>query len=621
MAKGPFPSSRNDFFFLCPEEPPSSIGMSQGQISLDAARSLARYLREHPDALSRRPGDLAEEFGLPETFVRDVLGGLDDPPDPERDPFAHVVSPIKSFGEWCVRAWKRTTDDPIKFVGVTTALALGIFLFSQWLLRHRVGDLLSAQTSAIGFLSLQITGLLFIVLVVVTLVAHMGVYFRHGMGRYALQGGVVAWMISAPTVMVFSWFGLSSPTPVRSLAGQFGLAGVLFFLCACYAGLGVVASIAGGVVKLARQERRQRRQTRQDLLARLFELQEQMERAGDEAVGSRWWEIWSERFRARPWLYVSVIGLTVGLLRVLTLGLAFTDVPDEQLRSSPLFWLTVFVLGLLMVLATAVPGLLSRSLGWALFNTWLLQGCIYVTYLLPVPRFGWSYLVDRLSSWWLPNVLALGALVAVLAYNGQKLEAKAALDRRLRKREPSALLAEMLRIQMRLTVQTDEICVLAVDVARSAEMKALAGPLEVEYSFREYQNFIRQTSETYGGQVYSTAGDGTIVEFQHAADAFHAAQAMQRDIGEFNRRRSRLPSPFRIRIGLHRGPVVADLDEVEFTEVIDVAAHCQAVAPVGGIALTQPVKEQLDETVGLLPLKDEVDGYPVYIALDPTGTA
>lgn len=593
--------------------------MSQGQISLDAARSLARFLREHPDALSRRPEDLAAEFGLPEPFVRDVLGGLDEPPDTERDPFAQVVTPIKNFGEWCVRVWKRSTDEPIRFVGVTTALSLGVFLFFQWLLHTRDGVSFTPRTPTAGILSIQIQGLLFLVLVVATFVTHMGVYFRHGMGRFALQGGVVAWMISAPMVMVFSWLGLGSPTPVRTLAGQFGLAGVLFFLCACYAGLGVVASIAGGVVKLARQERRQRRQTRQDLLARLFELQEQLERAGDEAVGSRWWEIWAERFRARPWLYVSVIGLTVGLLRVLTLGLAFTDVPDEQLRSSPLFLLTVFVLGMIMLLATAVPGLLSRSLGWALFNTWLLQVCIYATYLLPVPRFGWDYLAERLPTWWLPAVLAMGAVVAVLAYNGQKLEAKAALDRRLRKREPSALLAEMLRIQMRLTVQTDEICVLAVDVARSAEMKAAAGPLEVEFSFREYQNFVRDICESHGGQVHSTAGDGTIVEFEHAADAFQAAQALQREIGEFNRRRSRLPTPFRIRIGLHLGPVVADLDEVEFTEVIDVAAHCQAAAPVGGIALTQPVKDQLDPDIGLLPLKDEVDGFPVYIALDPTG--
>ncbi len=175
----------------------------------------------------------------------------------------------------------------------------------------------------------------------------------------------------------------------------------------------------------------------------------------------------------------------------------------------------------------------------------------------------------------------------------------------------------MLRIQWRLAGQTKNVCVMVVDAARSAEMKAHADALAIEYSFREYQEWIAGISKSLRGRVHSTAGDGAVVSFPNAADALLAAQRLQTDVDRFNREVNRLPSPFRLRIGLHADEVAGDLRKVEFAEVIDVAAHVQGASPVGGIAATEEAIEGLARSE-FVPLANEVDGHRVYLALNPT---
>jgi len=48
-----------------------------------------------------------------------------------------------------------------------------------------------------------------------------------------------------------------------------------------------------------------------------------------------------------------------------------------------------------------------------------------------------------------------------------------------------------------------------------------------------------------------------------------------------------------------------------YTEVIDIAAHVEAACPLGGIAVTEPVAQELG--VGqFIDLAQNVDGYAVY---------
>ena len=54
------------------------------------------------------------------------------------------------------------------------------------------------------------------------------------------------------------------------------------------------------------------------------------------------------------------------------------------------------------------------------------------------------------------------------------------------------------------------------------------------------------------------------------------------------------------------------------TEVIDIAAHIQETAPVGGIAMSERVADSL-EGEPLARMRDMIDGWPIVLALNPTG--
>jgi class 3 adenylate cyclase len=241
-------------------------------------------------------------------------------------------------------------------------------------------------------------------------------------------------------------------------------------------------------------------------------------------------------------------------------------------------------------------------------------------FLLPVPHFGFGVVSSSLA---LNNVIlmvCLAAIVGAVAFAGSRVESRAARERSLHRDDPAALLAEVVRIQWKLQVQTAEVCVLVVDVSRSSEMKAGADPLKAEYSFREFQKFVEEACSASGGRIHSTAGDGAVVAFDCCAFALSAAKRLQSGLADFNAKRNRIDAPFRVRVGIHKGAVAGDLDKIMFTEVIDIAAHVQGKAPVGGIAISECVLEELpDEPVA--PLKEPVDGFNVFFVLDPMGDA
>ena len=145
-------------------------------------------------------------------------------------------------------------------------------------------------------------------------------------------------------------------------------------------------------------------------------------------------------------------------------------------------------------------------------------------------------------------------------------------------------------------------------------MKASADPLVVEYSFREYQNWLAETSAQFGGRVHSTAGDGAVINFNRCEDALAAASAIQDGLAEFNRDHNRLTLPFRLRIGLHSGQVIGELDQVQFAEVIDIAAHIQGASPVGAVGVSDDVATNLS-AVEFVHLQKEIDGHQIYLFL------
>lgn len=582
------------------------------EVSIDAAQALAKKLSERPDLVRSDPQQLADEFRLPTEFVEQVIGQVSvqkrrQEPDEERN----GSRPVADFFLAARLFFRKLTADPLRFITITAIIAV----VGHAVLNYFLGSTFADRSN--GNLNIR-GGLLFVGFAIPTFCLHMLCYLRHGMARYALLGGVVCWMISSVVTMISNFFTL--PASQSKPAAMLIIALVMFFLCVLYASCGIAFSVLGGAWRVSREEKEQANLTRQELLARLFHLQEELQKATDEQVAVRPWSYdrWAGVFRAHWVLWSIGLGAFSGLVQVLLQSALTGGLPEQTTRQSPLAMMAGFALFIFWIVTTAIPGFLSARYWKALIATALLLIFNTAMSLIPVEGYGYEKLYEQMQVPVFYLAVALEFLVGTIAYGGSKIESRASLERRFNRRDPATLTAEIIRIQSVLAPKTTTVCVMFVDVAKSSEMKATADPLVVEWTFREYQAFVQKVCERYGGQVQYTAGDGSVVSFPDTRSAYRAGQTLQSEIATFNNTKSRLKQPFRIRVGIHSGEVVASLEDVEFTNVIDVAAHVQNTSPVGGIAVTEPVAAQLGED-GLIPLKGLVDGYQTYIALDPTG--
>ena len=180
------------------------------------------------------------------------------------------------------------------------------------------------------------------------------------------------------------------------------------------------------------------------------------------------------------------------------------------------------------------------------------------------------------------------ALMGVLAGLGlQKLTDRYRKPLGLRDplKERQDLLRQLVDLQDRLKSGEQSCTFLSVDIVGSTKMKANADPLSVEFTFNEYHTFVERTVKRYGGRVHSTAGDGVTAAFDHPTQAFGAAKNVQAGLLELNAFRNKIGEPIVLRQGIHTGTVVApdatDVTSLNFSHVIDLAAHFQKAAPPG----------------------------------------
>ena len=100
---------------------------------------------------------------------------------------------------------------------------------------------------------------------------------------------------------------------------------------------------------------------------------------------------------------------------------------------------------------------------------------------------------------------------------------------------------------------------------------------------------------THGGRVFKLMGDGALVEFSSVVAAVNCALAIQEatalaepDLAEAKR--------IRYRIGVNLGDIIIEGDDI-YGEGVNVAARLQTLAPVGGVALSRVVRDQVDGKV------------------------
>ncbi len=571
-----------------------------------AATALIAHLRERPEDAKKNPAELADQFGLSPSFVRSVLASAGPASRRESQHFHLVVdlSVARRVIKKSLAAFDRASSEPIPFVAWTTLVCV---TFCALL------SLMSATLSrqSIVPIDLRIGGeVLAVSALFVTFLLHMTCYFRRGMMRYPLQGGLFVWVVMAIVFLVTAYHREHNAPSLFLF--QLGIIVVTMVIASIYAALGALVTILGGWARMKIEERHDEQMTRQELLERYFELQGRLENSGSTAGDEPYWSHWRmvRAFRRRPILFSFVVGILASFPTAVLTSLTAYQTTGIETPSSFLFILLRGTFVLLLVPVYIFIGFFSRGFREALLNTLVGRLAALTTMLLPL-----SLKVDPLIQWYLAYTVVV-FLLAQISQVGAKMQTNLMRSESLRQNDQTTIVAEMLRIQWRLSDHRTIVCVLSVDAAKSSEMKAQADPLAVEYSFREYQEWIDSTCKKFGGRVHSTAGDGAVVAFRDCRQAFQAARRIQTDLARFNQEENRLPTPFRLRIGLHVGQVAGELDEVVFTEVIDIAAHVQAAAPVSGIAVTDDVATVLEDQE-FIPLAKTVDGHGVALALNP----
>src|SRR5882757_916128 len=96
---------------------------------------------------------------------------------------------------------------------------------------------------------------------------------------------------------------------------------------------------------------------------------------------------------------------------------------------------------------------------------------------------------------------------------------------------------------------------------------------------------------THGGRVFKLLGDGALVEFSSVIAAVNCALAIQ-EATENTGTETSEAKRIRYRIGINLGEVIVEGDDI-YGEGVNVAARLQALAPVGGIALSRNVSDQV----------------------------
>ena len=103
--------------------------------------------------------------------------------------------------------------------------------------------------------------------------------------------------------------------------------------------------------------------------------------------------------------------------------------------------------------------------------------------------------------------------------------------------------------------------------------------------------------EAHGGRIFKLMGDGALVEYPSAVSAVKCAVEIQKAMAAAE---PGLPEPLRLRyrIGINIGDVIIDGDDI-YGDGVNVAARIQALAPVGGVAVTRSVSDHAAGKAGV----------------------
>jgi class 3 adenylate cyclase len=132
------------------------------------------------------------------------------------------------------------------------------------------------------------------------------------------------------------------------------------------------------------------------------------------------------------------------------------------------------------------------------------------------------------------------------------------------------------------------ITIMFTDIEDSTAKSERLGNSRWNAILQEHNNIVEEQVSNHGGYKVKSLGDGYMIVFRSALDAVRCAIAIQQRIGLFNTQGGH---PYiGVRIGLHTGEPIRDVDDFIGTEV-NKAARIASKAKAGDILISSVVKE------------------------------
>jgi class 3 adenylate cyclase len=557
---------------------------------LAKAGEIFDFLRLNPAETSRDPEDLAMQFDADPLLVDRLLRTRVISQRRVRRPRFSLKKLLKDTGSLIVRAVVAVTVQPYLFLIVVALLFVITGAFSVVSVKV-VGDQLGITlTSGPGAFAM----LIFISSQMLCLFVRP----RFKILFVAMINSFLAFAV------LFGVMRISGPAHVSRTIVTVGGSLALTILVGLV-GLGVL--LAGGMIEVAGARNKDAALSRQELLTRMFELQAQL--AELPPAKARRPNVHVQRLRKNLAWWSVLSGFAFELA-----SLAFDARNQSLLRSAKPQTATPAVLsaavslaalcGLAYVAANLRRGLLVIS-GVAL-------GSVAACAVMLASRSVADLTLQSAGLHVGAQTVFNAAVVAVMLY-GLFIQRELARLRREGSPNETSVIAELVDVHHRLAAASVKVYVMAVDVVGSTKMKDGADPLLAEFSFRSFQDWLASVAAKHGGKVDAMTGDGAIIAFGTGSNAIACAVDLQCSSSDFNEQKNRLRTPFRFRISLHAGLVVGELDKVQFTEVIDVAAHVEKLSPIGGFAATLDFLKELSEPLAGAKQGPIMDGRQVYL--------
>src|SRR6266700_2912629 len=140
--------------------------------------------------------------------------------------------------------------------------------------------------------------------------------------------------------------------------------------------------------------------------------------------------------------------------------------------------------------------------------------------------------------------------------------------------------------------------ILAADVVGYSRLMGANETATLAALKRLRTDFIGLKIAEHQGRIVKLTGDGMLVEFPSVVNAVACAVEVQRGM---RNRNAGVPQESRIdfRIGVNLGDVIVEGEDI-FGDGVNVAGRLESIAPVGGITVSQSVRDHVGKRLDLI---------------------